>query len=89
MSKECSWPGCAKKVPAERWGCGEHFRILPDEIRMAIMDGAPHAASDAEQWIRATFGGEIKGRWDPGKWERLCTFVRDRDRLRKLRQATP
>lgn len=80
--KECSWPGCAKKVDAWRWGCGAHWRILPTSIRDRIERKMPDALHEAQAWIREAFGGEIKERWDPGKWERLVRFVHDRDAVR-------
>lgn len=85
--KECSWPGCAKKVDDWRWGCGPHWRILPADIRERIdlkMQGALH---DAQAWIREAFGGEIKERWDPGKWDRLVRIVRGRDEARARRRG--
>ena len=87
-NKECSWPGCAKKVDAWRWGCGPHWRILPIDIRERIDLKMQDALYDAQAWILAAFGGEIKEKWDPGKWERLVRFVRDRDESRKRGRGT-
>ena len=85
--KECSWPGCAKKVDDWRWGCGEHYHLLPADIQAAINGGDPEAVQIAENWIRGTFGGEIRERWDPGKWERLVRMIRAKDANRALRRA--
>ena len=82
------WPGCAKKVDDWRWGCGEHWHILPAGIRERIESKVTGAELDAETWIRGTFGADIKERWDRGKWERLVRWVRDRDAARALRTAT-
>jgi hypothetical protein len=87
VTKECSWPGCARKVDDWRWGCGEHYRLLPADIQLAIRGGALNAQQLAEQWIRETFGGEIRERWDPGKWERLVRMIRDKDAIRRARRA--
>lgn len=85
--KECSWPGCPRKVDGWRWGCGEHWRALPENLRQMVTLEMQGSAQAVEAWIRATFGGEIRERWDPGKWERLCRWVRDRDSTRTARRA--
>ena len=86
--KECSWPGCAKKVEAWRWGCGPHWHVLPTSIRDRIEGGMPNALHEAQAWIRQAFSAEIKEKWDPGKWARLVRFVRERDELRKRGRGT-
>lgn len=32
----CHWTGCKVEVPRERWGCGKHWYMLPQRIRLAI-----------------------------------------------------
>lgn len=36
---------------------------------------------------RLTFDSSSREPWDPGKWERLVRFVRDRDEARARRRA--
>ncbi len=30
---ECPWPGCTERVPRYLWGCKEHWKLLPRELR--------------------------------------------------------
>lgn len=32
----CHWPNCDKQVPPAKWGCKEHWRRLPYDLRVAI-----------------------------------------------------
>lgn len=61
----CHWPGCGKQVPPAKWGCREHWYMLPKALRDAIwrayqpgqeIDGRPSreyiaAARAAQNWI--------------------------------------
>lgn len=61
----CHWPGCEKEVPPRLWGCREHWRSLPLNLRMLILrayrpgqevtkDPSPEyieAAMRVRQWI--------------------------------------
>jgi hypothetical protein len=87
QTKECSWPGCARHVEKWKWGCATHFHMLPVSIQEKITLQMSLAAEDAAAWIRRTFGDEIKERWNPGRWETLLRFVRDRDEARVRRRA--
>lgn len=35
-TKECLWPGCAKRVQPAMWGCPEHWLRLPKRLRSMI-----------------------------------------------------
>lgn len=91
---QCLMPGCEKLVDA-RWPlCRDHHDLLPDKIRMPLVrayspgytlaDAPPglyRAIAEALAWIQKTFGGKADER-DPGAWDRLCRYVRDRDEAR-------
>jgi hypothetical protein len=32
----CGWPNCGRMVPLDRWGCREHWHLLPNHIRAWI-----------------------------------------------------
>lgn len=32
----CHWPGCGKQVPPAKWGCYQHWMMLPKRFRDAI-----------------------------------------------------
>jgi hypothetical protein len=60
----CNWPDCSKMVASSMWGCIEHWRRLPQDLRATLwkafsdMDGPPTpeylAAFEAiQEWIRA------------------------------------
>jgi len=62
---ECHWPGCKKQVAPAKWGCFEHWKMLPKRIRDRIwaafapgqeISGRPSAeyiaaAREAQEWI--------------------------------------
>lgn len=62
----CHWPGCGKQVPPAMWGCIEHWRMLPNNLRMKIWSnyqigqektmtpsrGYLAVAREVEEWIR-------------------------------------
>ena len=85
--KECSWPGCTKKVDGWRWGCSFHWHLLPELLREKIGLGMQDALYDAQQWIKSTFGAEERREYNPGKWETLVRMVRARDEARARRRA--
>lgn len=89
MSVTCKWPGC-KSAEHRPW-CDEHFRALPGHIRTMIANRWSEADREALAWIRVTFDADGgRGKWDPGKWERLVRSVRDRDAARaRRRDAAP
>ena len=74
----CHWPGCSKQVPPARWGCREHWYMLPERIRTRIWrayqigqeeTAAPSteyvaAAREAQDWIRAHLAAEQKAQPD-------------------------
>lgn len=82
----CRWPGCEEH--GRRW-CEQHYRMLPHHLRVRIAQGddAEHVDMEAQAWIRVTFDAGSRERWDPGKWERLVRFVRERDAARARRRA--
>lgn len=95
---DCLWLGCKRKIPAEFAMCREHWGILPERLRAAIWRsyvpgqtietasrGWHIAIQDAEAWVRVTFGGEVKERYDPGKWSRLKRTIEERDASRARR----
>lgn len=99
----CLIAGCAQPRGHERWPiCGTHVRLIPnalvDELlrtfspSMTRADASPGfyaALAAAEGWIATEFAGGVRDTWDPGKWERLCRYVRERDERRaRLRAAT-
>ncbi len=65
MKHYCHWPRCEKEVPPRLWGCREHWRSLPLNLRMFILrayrpgqevtkDPSPEyieAAMRVRQWI--------------------------------------
>ncbi|WP_233866699.1 hypothetical protein [Paraburkholderia adhaesiva] len=36
MSHRCPWPGCRTAVPSTMWGCPQHWRALPNDLRAWI-----------------------------------------------------
>lgn len=32
----CHWPGCPRQVPPARWGCRDHWYMLPPHLRAKI-----------------------------------------------------
>lgn len=60
----CRWPNCGREVPAGRWGCREHWFLLPwrlrhrliETVEPAQLDGAPpgpawlEASEEARDW---------------------------------------
>jgi hypothetical protein len=32
----CHWPGCDKQVPPAKWGCRQHWYMLPKQLRDRI-----------------------------------------------------
>lgn len=80
----CPWLGCGKHGP-KLW-CDEHYRMLPHHLRVRIAQGED-VTHEAVAWIRATFDGGPRERWDPGKWERLVRMVREKDAARARRRA--
>ena len=47
----CGWPHCGTAVPNYRWGCPEHWRALPRELRGRITRA--YTAGDREGLLRA------------------------------------
>lgn len=97
---ECVWPGCSKKIAPELILCSSHWNSTPHELKRGMrgswnsgheFEDQPIAFRRAylafEAWIQAEFAGD-KDRHDPGRWERLRQFVKDRDAQRKAREAT-
>jgi len=65
-AKDCAWPGCKVQVPLARWGCQDHWALLPKLLRTRIWEAYTlgqetdlgqvrqeylDAASAAERWI--------------------------------------
>lgn len=97
---ECMMPTCARKADRRFAICTACYKMLPEELRMAISRahidgmkpdtmtlGMQHAIAAAQAWVLATFGG-IEGKHDPGRWDRLVRDVRIRDEARAARRAT-
>jgi hypothetical protein len=92
-ARTCLWPGCETPAPC---CCDVHWKLLPDDVRIDLgrsfdMFGESrahlNAIARAQAWIKATFEAqEDRGR-DPGKWERLRRWVRERDDRRARRAA--
>lgn len=38
MKHLCHWPGCAKEVPPQLWGCREHWLRIPKRLRDRIWE---------------------------------------------------
>ncbi len=93
----CVWPGCERALEPHLMLCGEHWKTTPFELRRGLraswdsgvaLEEQPLVFKRAyfafEQWIRTEFNG-AQERHDPGRWERLKQFVKDRDARRKTR----
>lgn len=57
--RECSWPGCHARVPANLWGCKTHWFRLPKEIRDRIWANYRPG--------QETEGGQSSAYWDAYK----------------------
>ncbi len=75
----------------------ECWRALPEDLRYGITRayvrgteemtaGLGKALAAAHSWMLATFGGQDKPH-DPGRWERLVRYVRERD-VRRLTEGS-
>ncbi len=96
MAHLCHWPGCRREVPPKLWGCAEHWRTLPSDLRAKIwatyvagqeISKTPsedyiRAAQDVQAWIAKEFGGQVKEH-DRGRWDRLRRTIRTKDEQRK------
>lgn len=72
--------------------------MLPDEMRKQLQawfsidregSGYRNVVHRMQAWVLKTFGAQDRERRDPGKWERLKRFVRDRDERRARRGLVP
>lgn len=95
----CLIEGCGKRTNVEWAMCRTHYEMLPAELRIAVArayvpgmtleeatPGLMRALHDITAWIRSTFGAQNESH-DPGRWERLVRWVRERDALRAQRRA--
>lgn len=94
-------PFCKERAPIQYALCRMHFDMLPraynDAIRASYSVGETYenaapatlrALHNAQAWFHETYNSGPREKWDPGKWERLCRMVRERDRIRaELRKA--
>jgi hypothetical protein len=62
----CHWPGCSRQVPPAMWGCIDHWKRLPKNLRDEIwrtfepgqeVDMTPseeylEAANKVQEWIK-------------------------------------
>ena len=89
----CSWPSCPQNCDGfELPWCIDHWNTLPlmvrDELLRARCENLDspgyQAAQDwAYEWIVRAFGvSDARDKYDPGRWERLVAFVRERDAAR-------
>lgn len=94
----CVIQGCTRKVDRRWFLCGEHYRILPEDLRAALSRAYnPHlelgdqaggfftALARVQGWVRETFGVEDKR--PRQSWAQLVAWVRERDAARG--QRTP
>lgn len=99
---ECMIDGCARRVE-DAWAvCSEHYRLVPKQLAnnlsraytpgmtlQSASSGLYLALGAANTWLRETFGGSDRKPHDPGRWDRLCRYVRARDEARaRLREVT-
>lgn len=95
----CFMPLCDRTADMKWAICATCFRTLPEDLRFAInrafspsmtpdnaSPGLRIAINNAHAWVVATFGGVAREKYDPGKWERLVQYVRDRDAARRARR---
>lgn len=96
----CFMPTC-ERIAHSQWAvCGSCYRVLPVAMRTAISraftpamtrddmsPGMRRAINESHAWILETFGEPDREKYDPGKWERLKRYVRDRDEARAARRA--
>lgn len=100
-SHPCLMPSCTRVAHSEWATCGQCYRILPPVHRKAIArafaigmteetatTGLRNALYAARAWVLEAFGAQTKTEYDPGKWERLKSYVRDRDEARARRRAS-
>jgi len=89
----CLWPGC--ETPASCC-CDVHWKLLPEDIRkdltrcfdmFGVSRGHHNSIARAQAWIKSTFEAQPDRGHDPGTWERLKRWVRDRDERRRARAA--
>lgn len=98
MKIECVIAGCSRKVETRWCICGEHFRIVPDDLRGELVRsynpnldvheqaaGFRLALAEIDGWVRETFG--VEDRRPRPSWEQLKRWVRDRDEARARRRA--
>lgn len=96
----CVIQGCGRKVDRRWCLCGEHYRILPEDLRAALSraynphlelgDQAPGfftARARVQGWMAETFGVEDKR--PRQSWEQLVAWVRERDAARGQRTPPP
>jgi hypothetical protein len=99
MKPQCFMPRCERARDGRQAICGECYRALPNDLKQALTrafhptdmtletmtGGFRYALNEASAWMLATFGEVQREKYDPGKWERLCRYVRDRDEARRVR----
>ena len=96
----CFMPSCDRIAPREWAICRDCYRALPEQLRYGISRAfvadmteetmttrMRRAINDARAWILTTFGDVPREKYDPGKWERLKQYVRERDLARAARRA--
>ena len=93
MSRSCVWPGCKLFAPNSIC-CDEHWKHVRVDIRQRLggtfdmFEETPafrKAVAMLHAWVQATFAADVRDNRDPGKWERLVRFVRQRDEARRAR----
>lgn len=100
MSHNCFMPRCDRPADPAFAVCGACYRVLPEDKRFAITRafirdmtvetmtaGMRYVINEASAWMTATFGDEPREKHDPGRWERLVRYVREKDEARRVRQG--
>ncbi len=100
MKIGCVISGCGRKVDDQWCLCGEHYRVIPADLRDALTraynrhlpvedqaSGFVVALVNIQAWIVKTFGEEQRERLQT--WEQVVTEVRARDAARRARSVPP
>lgn len=99
-SHPCFMPRCERMASADWALCGTCWRTLPktlrDQIARAYVRGMTvetmtpgmfKVIGHARAWIFQAFGDIRPEKYDPGRWDRLKRYVREKDEARAAARA--